>query len=413
MTLARACQAVIGGLTLLLAAPAAAEPMSLEAALSRAYEVSTPLRLQELSSEAAEAAWLSDPRVGAPSIRFGVRDIYPATGDPTDPSAPPEVVARIRFPFPRPWDLAAATRQGAATVERETAELQDLQAELSLAVTSRFHALPLLRRATQLSAELCSLREQHLTLVEERRNEGLATGLDWLEAEEERRDADDDRARREAALNNLEWELRLLLDWPDTEPLELVEAEVQERAEAPLPSEDDLLNGLMQRSPEARRAEAQIERSEARLHRLRLRSVPWLDWVQGGTVIRPGRDPSFEVGVAVDVPMYHWSAARTRAARSELSRARLELEDVRRASAHTVVRRLRSAAAARERWMVEEKHLSALQSRSAPLLEVADPLLQVDLAARVTRARLRAVLALVELVQQLDRLHAQAHLSAQ
>jgi len=391
--------------------PGEAEPLSLEAALERAAEVSTPLRLQELSSEAAEAAWLSDPRAGAPSVRLGLRDIYPATGDPSNPINPPEVVARFRLPLPRPWDLAAAAKQGEATLERETAELEDLQASLRLGVVSRFHALPLLRRATEAANKLCSLREQQLTLVEERRSEGLSTGLDWLEAEEERRDADDDRAGREAEMHTVEAELRLLLDWPEGQALELIETDVQAIAIEPLPTEETLLDGLMDRSPAARQAHAQIARSEARLDRLRLRSVPWLDWVQGGTVLRPGRGPSFEVGIALDVPMYHWSADRTRAARSELSRARLELDEVRRSSHHAVVRRLRSARAARKRWNVEQTHLKALTDRSAPLLEVADPLLQVDLAARLARAELRALLALVDLLGQIDRLNARAHLS--
>ena len=55
--------------------------------------------------------------------------------------------------------------------------------------------------------------------------------------------------------------------------------------------------------------------------------------------------------------------------------------------------------------------LRDLQRPAAPLLEVADPLLQVDLAARLARAELRALLALVDLLGQIDRLNARAHLS--
>ena len=200
-------------LTALLATPAAADPLTLEQALARAEEVSAEVQLQALSSESAEARWLADPRAGAPSIRVGVRDLDVPTELEPDPGNP-EVVTRLRFPFPRPWDLATAADQGRATVAREDAELEGIRERVRLDVTTRFHAIPLLRDSVEAAGRLTEIRAAHLVLVEQRRAEGLATALDWLDSEEERRDADERQAARLADLEAAEAELRLLLQLP-------------------------------------------------------------------------------------------------------------------------------------------------------------------------------------------------------
>lgn len=391
-----------------LAAPAfAAPPLTLEAALLRAREASTEVAIQELSSEAAEASWLADPRAGAPSIRVGVRDLEAPTALFPNPGSP-EVVTRVRLPFPRPWDLAMAARQGQATVAREEAELDALQERLDLAVTSRFHALPLLREAVAEAEALTDLRAQHLAMVEQRRAEGLATAIDWLDSEEERRDADDRRAARGADLDAVEAELRLLLAWPADEPLEIVPDDRSAAASAELPSMDAMLDGLAERNPDMRQAEAEIARSEARLRRVQLRSLPWLDWAQGGMVVRQNRPASFEVGFAVDVPIYQWSPIRTRAAAQELAGAKLRHREVAHAAEQSLARRVRATEAARERWMVEVAHRDAITEHAAPLLELADAVLKIELEARMVRAELRVLSAFVELVGELDRLDGEA-----
>ncbi len=386
---------------------AAAEPLTLEAALARADEVSTDVQMQALSTEAAEAAWRADPRAGAPSIRVGLRDIDTSPTIPGIARDPVEVVARVRFPFPRPWDLAGAARQGAATQIREDAQLEVLRAELRLAVTTRFHALPLLRDAVAAATRRTELRTQHLELVAQRREEGLATALDWLESEEDRRDADDARAAREADLRQVEAELRALLRWPADEPLELVPVDLS-AVEAGLPALDELAAGVEERSPRLREAEAEITRAEARLRRLQLRSLPWIDWAQGGLVHRADRPLNVEVGIGIDIPIYLWSPARTRAAAHELAGAKLSLAAAEHAVAAQVARRHRDAEAARERWLVERAHHEAVAEQAAPLLEVADPVLRTELEARLARAELRALLAFVELVEEVDRLEAAA-----
>lgn len=373
--------------------------LTLEEALVRAEEVSTALRLQELSGEVAIDSWLSDPRAGAPSIRVGLRDL-----DPDAAADPPEWTARLRFPFPRPWEIATAARQGRATAAREDAELQALRLDLRSAVATRVRALPLLRDAAAAATRLMELRERHLELVQERRAEGLSSALDWLESEEERRDSDDDRAAREADALDVEADLRRLLGWAPEEALEFAEFDAVAAAEAVMPTEEELLAGLLAGTPRVEEALAQVERSEARLARQRFQSLPWLDWAQGGAVFRSGRAPTFEVGIAIDVPTYHWSGARTREARHELARSKLELANAERIAREDVIEQLRSLAAATERWQVERTHHAAVSALAAPLLEVADPLLVVELEARLVRAELRELLALAEVMIERERL---------
>jgi len=385
-----------------LAPASASAALTLEEALVRAEEVSTDLRLQELSGEAAADAWLADPRAGAPSVRLGVRDLGRTSGGTPDP---PEWTARLRFPFPRPWDLSAAARQGRATVAREDAELDRMRKSLRAAVATRFRALPLLRQAAEAAELLTELRVEHVRLIEERRAEGLSTTLDWLDAEEERRDADDDRAAREAEAWAVEAELRTMLGWPADQPLELEPFDAVVVAEAPLPAVEELAD--VADSSRLAEARAQVERSEARLARQRFQSIPWIDWAQGGAVFQSGRETSFEVGVAIDVPTYHWSRTRTREARHELARSRLRLAAAERSEREAMVERLRSAEAARGRWQVERTHRSAIEVQAGPLREGADPLLAVELKARLVRANLRELLALAEVIVELEKLAAE------
>ncbi|MCP4872328.1 MAG: TolC family protein [Proteobacteria bacterium] len=384
----------------------AGEPLTLEGAIARAAEVSTEVALQELSAETAEARWLADPRAGAPSVRVAVRDLEPATALYPNPGDP-ELVARFRLPFPRPWDLATAARQGEATVAREGAELDAIHDSLALAVTTRFHALPLLRASVASAEELTALRAEHLVLVEQRRAEGLATAIDWLDSEEDRRAADDRRAARVAELDTVEAELRQLLQWPADQPLEIVPDERDD--EAPLPAMDAMLDGLSNRNPRVREAEADIIRAEARLRRLQLRALPWLDWAQGGAVFRQDQPVSFEVGVAIDIPVYLWSPTRTQAAAQELAGAKLRMEEVEAAAERRLARRVRAAEAARERWTVETAHRDAVTEHATPLLELADPVLKIELEARIVRAQLRVLAAYTELVRELDRLDGASH----
>jgi outer membrane protein TolC len=382
-------------LLLLMAGVAEAEPLTLEAALARAEDVSLAVQLQALSSEAAEARWLADPRAGAPSLRLGARDIYPSTAADPNPD-PPEVTTRLRFPLPRPWDLDAANQQGLATVAREDAELEGIKARVRLAVVRRFHALPLLNGGLTTAEALVARREDQRSLVEQRRAEGLATALDWLTSEDDHRNAADLRASWAARVEEAEAELRLLLQWPEEEPLELdvgpVSTDLVEPADQDRPSPDVLA------------ADAEVARSRARLHRDQLRSLPWLDWVQGGVLFRPDGRVGFDVGIAVDIPVYFWSPARTRAARQEYSAAQLEREQMTARDAQRQARRLRLAQAAHERWQVETAHRDAVQGQAEPLLELAEPVLRVELASRMLAAELRVLAALVELVDELDRL---------
>ncbi len=392
---------------LLWAASVSAEPITLEQALARAAEVSTAIQLQELSSEAAEAGWLADPEAGTPSLRLGVRDLeVPTAANPVP--GDPEFVARLRMPLPRPWDLDAAAKLGRATVAREDAQLEGVRADLRDAVTRRFHALPLLRDEVAQAAELARLRDAHTEAVAERRSEGLATALDWLASEEDRRDADDRRANRLADLQGLEAELRLLLQWPVDEPLELVAVDQSPRVLAPTPTLAELVASAEARDPGVREADAEIARAEARLHRLQLRSLPWLDWAQGGAILKANRPTAFEVGVAVDIPVYMWGATRTRAASQEVASAKLTARDARTAAEQRLARRLRSVAAARERWEVERTHRDAVRGTAEPLIELADPLVAIELRARLLQAELRVLSAYAALVEELDRLDAEA-----
>jgi outer membrane protein TolC len=392
---------------LLVASTAAAEPLTLEQALARAEEVSVDLRVQTLSVEAAESSWLADPRAGSPSIRVRARDLSLTPND-TNTTDRWDIVTRLRLPLPRPWDLETARVQGQATAARERAQLSDQQADLHLAVKSRFELLPLLRDAATTAEELTSIWARHRELVAQRRMEGLSTALEWLESEEEHRDADDDRAVRTAELVVVEAELRTLLAWGEQDALEVNRTDLFARADGPLPGTDELLVGLLEREPSVREADADLRRAEAQLRREQLRSLPWLDWMQAGVVTSPFDEPSFEVGVAVDVPIYYWSPARTRGALRDVQAARIRTEDVRARAVEGVTRRLRQAEARRERWLVERRHRDVLAENAEPLIELADPLLKIELEARMTRADLRVQLSLADLIVELNRLEAAA-----
>lgn len=398
-------RALLIAAALLLASAASAEPLTLEQALERAQTASVELRMQTLSVEAAESSWLADPRAGSPSIRVRARDLSLTPNDPNTTDRW-DIVTRLRMPLPRPWDLDTARVQGEATAARERAQLSDQQADLRLAVKSRFELLPLLHDAADTAQELTATWSRHRELVAQRRVEGLSTALEWLDSEEEHRDADDDRAVRTSEVATVEAELRRLLDWPEDQPLEVLPTDLQARAEAPVPTIDGLLEGLLDRESAVAEADADLLRAEAQLQRERLRSLPWLDWVQGGVVTGPNSEPNFEVGVAIDVPIYYWSAARTREALRDLQSARIRTEEVRERARDGVVRRLRDVEARRERWLVEQRHRQVLREQAAPLMELADPVLKIELEARLVRADLRVQLALADLVVELNRLEA-------
>jgi len=390
----------------LLAAPALAlaDPITLEDAIARAQQLDQQVQLQALSSEAAEARVLADPRAGSPSLRLRVSDLDTRTALQPTPRDP-EYTARLRMPLPRPWELAAAARQGAATVAREDAELDALKDDVRLAVTERARALPLLRQAVATATTIVELRTEHVELVARRRTEGLATALDWLESEERRRDADDRRAAQRAELHAVEAELRALLQWPLDEPLEVLVGDPDARAAAPIPALDALMRPTSELAA-GREATAEVARAEARLQRKRLDALPWIDWLQGGATFQDDAPVSFDVGLAIDVPIYLWSPARTRAAAQEVESARLELSALERANTDLLDRRRRAAVAAQERWRVEQAHRDAVTTEAQRLVELAEPILQLELQARIARAELRVLLALTDLSKRLDRLEA-------
>jgi len=392
---------------LLVASTAAAEPLTLEQALERAQQVSVELRMQRLSVEAAESSWLADPRAGSPSIRVTAQDLSltPNDANTTDRY---DIGTRLRLPLPRPWDLGTAKLQGIATADRERAQLADQEADLALAVRTRFELLPLLREAVATSEQLTDTWTRHRELVDQRRLEGLSTALVWLDSQEEVRDADDDRAVQISELAAVEAELRALLAWEADQPLDVAPTDLQARAEAPLPTVDALLEGLLERDPAVAEADADLRRAEAQLRRERLRGLPWLDWVQTGVEYGPRLGPMMEVGVAIDVPIYYWTPARTREVRRDLEASRIRTEEVRTRARETVVRRLRRAEARKERWLVERRHRDVLAEQAAPMMELADPLLKLDLEARMVRAELRVQLALADLIVELNRLEAAA-----
>ncbi len=384
---------------LLLPNLALAAPLSLQDALDRATGRSLDVQLQSLSTEEAEASWLADPRAGSPSVRLGLRNL-----DPTAVALDPEVVARLRMPLPRPWDLATAAQQGRATVEREQAELSAVEQELNEAVTTRFHALPLLRDAAAVAGELSALRTQHLALVQDQRTAGLATAIDWLESEEERRDAADNQAARDAEVRKVEAELRWLLGWPDGEVLELAASDVDALMAAPLPELEEHVRLELERAPRLAEARAEIDRAAARLSRLQLQVLPWLDWLEAGVVDSASKAAEIQLGVAIDVPIYQWSPDRTRAASRELAGAKLRLEEVEERVAERARRQRRDVTEARDRLAVARAHLQAIEEAAGPLVPLADAVLRVELEARILRARLRERRAVTQLVAELDRL---------
>ena len=69
--------------------------------------------------------------------------------------------------------------------------------------------------------------------------------------------------------------------------------------------------------------------------------------------------------------------------------------------------KVRDAAAAREQWLVERNHHQALVDHAEPILALVDSLVKLQLQARLVRAELREVLALIGYLRRLDELDAQ------
>jgi outer membrane protein TolC len=382
-------------------------PLTLDLAIAEAEATSDRLRLQQVSVQTAASASLADPRAGSPSIRLGVRDLEGSGGDFADNPRDPEFVARARIPLPRPWDLVTATRQGTATVEREEAQLGAVLAQLRLDVTRLYHSVPLMRDAVDTADRLFTTWTKHLDLVERRQTAGLSTEFEWLESEEERRDADDDRASLRSALRRAEAEFAVLLGRPTDAHLDIPRADDYEtRAVAPLPPEERLIKHQSEGSFSILEARADIKRAEQRLLRIKLRGLPWLDWFQGGVVLKPGARPSWEVGAAIDVPFTLWGPARSREGELELKSTRIRLEAVERRTRADVLERLRVVVAAQNRWQVERNHHNDLREHAEKIKDLVDPLLGLELEARETRAELREKLALITLIRRLDRLDA-------
>jgi len=379
--------------------------LSLDQAIAEAEATSDRLRLQAVSVRAAASAPLADPRAGSPSIRVGVRDLEGSGGNYGTPGDP-EFTARARLPLPRPWDLATATKQGRATVDREEAQLDAIRDSLRLDVTRLFHRIPLMQDSLGIADRLAQVTADHLALVTARRAEGLSTEIEWLDSEEERRDADEDRASLASDLHATTSVFAAMLGRPTNAAVEVETIDAEARALLPIVTDEAIMTDLVSRSHDVAEADAEIERATQRLLRVKLRGLPWLDWFQGGVVLKSGNRPTWEVGGAIDVPFTLWGPARSREAELELDAAKIRREAVERRVEADARDKLRDAVAARERWLVERQHLQALSDHAAPILDLADPLVKLTLEARIVRAELRTQLALTTLIERLDRLDA-------
>lgn len=381
---------LLAALLVLGAGTAQAEPLTLAQALERAESVSHTLRLQRLSVEQSETEWLEDAGVGSPEIRLQLEELGPG-GSGLEPST------RVRLPIPVPWRLALARAESRAEVAREEAQLEDLRADVREAVRVRFYLLPIARDALAAARSRLGHRRALRDLVEARRLEGLSTALEWLEVEEEVRDAADDVAEAASDVERVDAELRTLLDWPDDEALEPAPGDVVARARA-------VLDGgvVVEPSQALREAEAEERRAALRIRELAARAVPWLEWVQAGVRGRPGQSPEVDLGVSIEVPLEHWGPDRLRAGRSELEVARVRRSQVQAREERSARRRHRAAQAAWSRWEVERDHRQSLLDNAEPMLEVADPVLALELRARLARSELRVQRALASLAAAIE-----------
>lgn len=382
----------------LLAGPTAAQPLTLEQALQQAEAASLDVAVQDLALEVAQSAGRADPQAGSPSLRMRLRDLGVPGGTGL---LPPELAMRGRFPLPRPWDLAGAARAAQASTNREQAQRDLIVADLHLAVSQRFHTLPILRQAAGVAQALLDVRVAQRDLVERRRLEGLSTVVDWLDAEEARRDAADDLADLGSRLRELESDLRRLLGLDESQDLDVTDTNITTRAAGD--DLDALVADAGERSPKVAEAIARLTRDEARLDRDRLRGLPWLDWVEAGVVTGSGQTLG-EVGVAIDIPVYRWSAATTQESRARVLEARLRLDEERAEARRSAARQVRDVQHARESWKVALTHRQALQKASESLLLAAGPVALQELKARLLRAELRELNAQSDLILQFDQL---------
>lgn len=377
---------------LALLLPGQAAALTLEEALERAEDQSYELRLEALDIEASRAEWHEDIDVDSPTTRLALRDLEIG-------GSSPEIEAALRLPLPRPWDLATRADESEARARADEASLDARRASLRRAVTARYHQLVLLRDSVAVAERLLAARQAGQDLCARRRAEGLATTFDWLDAEEDRRDADDDLADQLREAHTVEGQLRDLLVWPAEEPLPLddpVDPAALEAALAAASTEAD---------PRVRRAAAGVEVAQARLARRQARGIPWVEWLQGGVVDQAGAAARFAVKASIELPVSWWAPSRTRRARAELSAAELRLEQQQRAAKDRARRRAREVEAARARWRVEQTHLQAIHDQADPLLAQDDSILSAELEARLARADLRELRARRALVLALDNQH--------
>lgn len=317
----------------------------------------------------ALAAGRAAGTVADPELRVNMADLGSWSTQPT-------VGLTLRVKFPQPALAVTEARAGQASAEAARARAHLAQRQVAAEVLGTARLLTVLQETAAHRRRQLQDAQALLDLRQRQREEGLATGLDVLDATAEltavRRQVAELASRRHRLAARLaRW---LGLDDPDDlPPLKL----------PPLPEDHPPLADLLAAHPQLTAAEQERLAAEARLRGARLAPIPWVSFVDGELDTRAG-EPT-DVGLEVGIRLPLWDAHRSDrlTAKSDLAVSERALAQARLSLAEALHQAMTDLSAARaHRTAAEQAEATAREAASA-IDPSADPLLALQVRMRL------------------------------
>lgn len=370
-------------------------PVAEDLAVARDPRVKTAraaLRLAQAERRVA-VEW-QDPEL---RLTYGETDI---PGDLLTPrERRDEYEATARFYPPSPWTAGPKRRAGRARVRAAEADWRGAVRQVAMDVRRLFAEVAYLREDFRLVEELASVRDAARRTMEESRERGGATSVEWataaagcLESALERDDVGRQLERAEAALA----EMIGVEDLQDVR----IEFRVFPVVDSTAASPDVLCDVAKDRRQDLVALAWRLRGVEADLSAARRNRVPWLAHVQASYQERRGleEDDGWAVQGAVPVPLFSLvTAGEDDVLAREVERMRIELEGIEeqvRRDVRAALADLQSAAEGVRRLKTESEPLLAeLRSALTSSKENLELGLQARLEQRLVEAE-RAQLAL-------------------
>lgn len=294
----------------------------------------------------------------------------------------------------RPGEIRA--RVQGARVEADVVRAELEQAELELIAAVRYGHADLVYGAEEarIASEIAVLREEERALSQAQLEAGAVTALDLALIALSRAELAADAALPDAASATAARSLRAHLGLPPGAPLEITGEPGGADLSLPLPLDAEaLVSEALAHHPALSGASAELAGASVEVWRAGSERWPWLSFVQAEYDAAPGSSAlNFGFALGLDIPIWRWSGASTRAARAEQTRRRLEFE----AAVFEVARQVHEALAA---VRVAHTRLVTIETDLLPAANAAadeasqaraQSLLDPMRAIQVQSARLRA-----------------------